>query len=243
MVKAGASPAPAIERLTEQVLLNTLPGAPGESIVIGVADDSLAPVATPGSGSFVIAGPPGSGRTTTLLALATSLHRDKPQMELYHLSARRSPLSSLALWKKSADSMDEARALVQTLTTRIAGGKLLPGEIAIFIEHITDYHESELERDVEALIKAAVRAEQFIAGEAESSTWNQAYSVGRPMRAARRGIILQPDDVDSDLLKASFGRIRGDVPPGRGYLVGGGRSRKLQVATTDETAIAGSQDG
>jgi S-DNA-T family DNA segregation ATPase FtsK/SpoIIIE len=243
MIKAGATPAPAVERLTEQVLLSSLPDASGDSIVVGVADDTLAPVATPSAGSFVIAGPPGSGRTTTLLALATSLHRANPKAELYHLSARRSPLTALKLWKASADSTDDARDLVQALTTRISEGKLSPGEVAIFIEHITDFHESELERDVEALIKAAVRAEQFIAGEAESSTWNQAYSVGRPMRAARRGIILQPDDVDSDLLKASFGRIRGDVPPGRGYLVGGGRSRKLQVATTDETAIAGSQDG
>jgi S-DNA-T family DNA segregation ATPase FtsK/SpoIIIE len=243
MIKAGASPAPGVERLTEQVLLSALPNASGDSIVVGVADDTLAAIETPGTGSFVIAGPPGSGRTTTLLALATSLHRSKPHVELYHLSARRSPLSSLKFWKKSADSMDDARTLVQTLTTRISGGKLSPGEIAIFVEHVTDFHESELERDVEALIKAAVRAEQFIAGEAESSTWNQAYSVGRPMRAARRGIILHPDDIDSDLLKASFGRIRGDVPPGRGYLVGGGRSRKLQVATTDDTALAGAQDG
>jgi DNA segregation ATPase FtsK/SpoIIIE, S-DNA-T family len=243
MTKAGAIAAAPVERLTEAVLLRNLPDESADSIAVGLADDSLAPIGTPRIGSFVIAGPPGSGRTTTLLTLATSLHRSNPKVELYHLSARRSPMTALTLWKKSADGTDNARDLVKELTARIAAGNLAPGELAIFVEHLTDYHESELERDVEALIKAAVRAEQFIAGESESSTWNQAYSVGRPMRAARRGIILQPDDADSDLLKASFARIRGDVPPGRGFLVGGGRSRKLQVATTDDSEIAGAQDG
>jgi S-DNA-T family DNA segregation ATPase FtsK/SpoIIIE len=243
MTKAGMQPAPTVERLTEQVLLNTLPSMVGETVVLGVADDTLAPIGFSSAGGFVIAGPPGSGRTTALLTMATATHRAHPKIELFLLSARRSQLGSLPLWKAAADTTDAVRELVSSLSTSIADSKTAPGSLAIFIEHLADFHESELERDIENLIKTAIRAEFLIVGESETSTWNQAYSVGRPMRAGRRGLILQPDDGDADLLKATFPRLRGVLPPGRGFLVGGGRSRKLQVATTDESDIAVGGDG
>jgi S-DNA-T family DNA segregation ATPase FtsK/SpoIIIE len=243
MRKAGVAEAPRIERLVEEVALGSLPPESGGLPTVGIADDNLGPVGAPTTGAFVIAGPPGSGRTTTLVTLATALARVRPKQELFHLSARRSEVSSLGLWKKSADSPDAVRELLSTLLERVSAHKLAPSSIAIFIEHLADFHESELQNDVENLIKSAVRAEQFIAGESETSTWNQAYSVGRPMRASRQGIVLQPEDSDADLLRANFGRVRGWFPPGRGYLVGSGRSRKLQVATTNALDLPPAQDG
>ncbi|HEX4443163.1 MAG TPA: FtsK/SpoIIIE domain-containing protein [Galbitalea sp.] len=243
MVKAGVTAAPRVERLVEQVSLSSLPADVSSAPTIGIADDTLGPIGIPTGGAFVIAGPPGSGRTTTLVTVATALARARPKMELYHLSARRSDVGGLKLWKKSADSPDEVRELLSALAARISGGELAPGALALFIEHLADFHESELERDMEGMIKSGVRSEQLVVGESETSTWNQAYSVGRPMRAGRQGIILQPEDSDADLLRANFGRVRGWFPPGRGYLVGGGRSRKVQVATTDDVDSASPMDG
>jgi S-DNA-T family DNA segregation ATPase FtsK/SpoIIIE len=54
------------------------------------------------------------------------------------------------------------------------------------------------------------------------------------MRAGRKGIVLQPDDGDGELLNTSIGRIRrGTFPAGRGFLIGQGRSRRLQVVITE----------
>ena len=109
---------------------------------------------------------------------------------------------------------------------------------AIFVESIADFEDSEIERELEELMRLAVRNGHLFAAEADTALWAQSPTFGRPMRTARRGIILQPEDGDDDLLRASFGRIRrGSLPPGRGFLVTGTKSRKLQVALPDGLSL------
>ena len=57
-------------------------------------------------------------------------------------------------------------------------------------------------------------------------------AVAQPFKAGRRGLLLQPGEMDGDsLLGTGLGRIRrADFPAGRGFLVHGGRAMKLQVA-------------
>lgn len=233
MVKAGLKAAPPIERLADVVSLASLPARANALPVLGVADDTLSAVGFEPSGSFLIAGPPGSGRSTALVTVATSLAHSHPHIERVFISARRSALAALPVWSMSATSTDGVRAVLDTL--RESQPEREPGRLAVFIENVTDFVDSELEDQIEALMKAVIKHEDFIVAEGETSTWSGAYSFSKPMRSGRRGLILQPDDGDEDLLKASFGRIRrGTFPPGRGFVVGGGRSRKLQVAVVDD---------
>lgn len=235
MEKAGVTPAPKIERLNDVIPLGSLPTDLEGRPVIGVADDTLSAIATEVTGPFLIAGPPGSGRTTAIATLATALRRTSTSMELVLISPRRSQLTSLPLWNRSADDADSVQSLVGKLLTEVTSAKAKSGSLALFIENITDFVDSEIEIDLESLLKASIKLENFVVAEAETSSWAGAYSFNKPMKSGRRGLILQPDDGDEDLLKASFGRLRrGSFPPGRGFLVGGGRSRKLQVAITDE---------
>jgi S-DNA-T family DNA segregation ATPase FtsK/SpoIIIE len=71
-----------------------------------------------------------------------------------------------------------------------------------------------------------------VVGENESASWSQAYVLAQPFKAGRRGLLLQPSDMDGDsLLGTGLGRIRrADFPAGRGFLVYSGRAMKLQVA-------------
>ena len=68
-------------------------------------------------------------------------------------------------------------------------------------------------------------------GRTAVSSWSQAYNLGGPFKAARRGLVLMPTDTDPDLLSTPLGRIRpGDFAPGRGFLVEKGKAVKLQTA-------------
>lgn len=238
MVKAGVAPAPSIERLDDFVPLSGLPDTVDGRPAIGLADDNLAPIGMDALGSFLIAGPPGSGRTTALATIATALARTRPELERILLSPRRSSIAGLPIWNKVADDPDSVRALIEKLDTQVTSANATTGVLALFIENLTDFVDSDIESELETLIKAAIKLENLVVGESETSTWGGAsYSFGKPMKSGRRGIILQPDDGDEDLLKASFGRVRrGTYPPGRGFLVSGGRSRKFQLATTEEEA-------
>jgi S-DNA-T family DNA segregation ATPase FtsK/SpoIIIE len=55
------------------------------------------------------------------------------------------------------------------------------------------------------------------------------------VRSARRGFALQPDQAEGDaIFRTSFPRIsRAEFPPGRGLLVEGGKTRKVQIALPD----------
>ncbi len=237
MVKAGVTPAPKIESLVDTVALTSLPVVTDGRPTIGLADDNLSGIGVEASGAFFIAGPPGSGRTSALATIATALHRAGTDKELVLISPRRSVLKSLTLWSRTGTDQDSARTLVSELLDQLTNPKQKPASLALFFENITDFVDTELEDDLEVLIKTAIKQENFVVAESETSTWTSAYGLSKPLRAGRRGMILQPDDGDDDLLNASFGRLRrGAYPPGRGFLVGGGRSRKLQVALVEDEA-------
>jgi S-DNA-T family DNA segregation ATPase FtsK/SpoIIIE len=233
MTKAGVLAAPRVERLSEIIPAASLPtGLSG--VVVGVADDDLRPIEIEPSGPFVIAGPPGSGRTTALETIARGLSTRSKPPQLYLLSPRRSSLTRLSFWAKAADSTAQGASLVAQLLSEAESG-LQPGSVALFLENLADFAGSGDEYELERLVKLLLKEGQFVVGEAETSTWSQAYSLGQPLRAGRKGLLVQPDESDGDLLlNTSLGRIRrGSLPVGRGFYVTQGRARRLQVATSD----------
>jgi S-DNA-T family DNA segregation ATPase FtsK/SpoIIIE len=237
MVKAGVTAAPGIERLATYVPLESLSAKPGE-VIVGVADDNLLPVWIDPVGPFVVAGPPGSGRTSVLRTIAASLAVARPEVGRYLLSPRRSPLARWSGWTSSADTSEELEKSVAALSKLLDKAGLAPGALAIFLENLADFAGSSVEYDLESLVKSALKQEQFVVAETETSTWSQAYAIGQPLRAGRKGLLVQPDEGDGDLLlNTSLGRVpRGSLPVGRGFLVAQGRARKIQVAISEGNA-------
>lgn len=235
MTNVGVPAAPPIRRLPDVVALREIAGRAGADVAIGLADDTLQPVGIDPIGSFVIGGPPSSGRTTALATIGAALAVARPGTSRYLLSPRRSPLTRLGFWSGAADTAAAQEALVADLAARVDGGDIAPGSIALFLENIAEFAGSSVEYDLERIVKGLLKQEQFVVAEAETSTWSQAYSIGQPLRAGRRGLLVQPDDGDGDLLlNTTTGRIkRGSLPQGRGFLIGQGRARKLQVAVDD----------
>lgn len=233
MRKANITEAPPVQRLTDRVSLNELGAVEGDRVAIGVADDDLRPVTLEPRGAMIVAGPPGSGRTTALDTLAASVAARGSRRTVL-LSARRSPLARRAHWATAADTPEALDRVVRELLAELDEGNVPP--TALFIENLADFSGNPVEYDLERIIKAHIKAESLVVGEAETSTWSQAYTLGQPLRASRRGLLIQPDDSDGDtLLNTSLGRIRrATLPPGRGFLVERGRVRKLQVAISDD---------
>ncbi|MFK4835378.1 FtsK/SpoIIIE domain-containing protein [Microbacterium sp. ZW T2_14] len=234
MRRQGVAQAPPVGRLPERVDLAQLPPrTPRGDLVIGLADEDLGPAGIVASGAFLLAGPPGSGRTTALETIGRALVRADPQRPIVHFSARRTGLRLASQPGYAAHDPSAVAALALTLADAIESGGLV--NPAILVEHLTEFSGGEAESPLDRLIRAAVRAEAFVVGEAESSTWGQAWQLGQPFKAARQGLLLAPSDVDGDaLFGLSLGRVkRADFPPGRGFTIHQGRARRLQVAVAD----------
>ena len=232
MRRAGVPEAPQIKRLPERVELSTLRPTVGGMPVLGLADETLAELTYEPRGAFMVTGPMGSGRTTAMLTIATGLKAMDQPMRLVRFSSRRTPLTGLPVWDVEASDPETVRELAGQLRQTIESGTVGEGRLALFIDGVADFTGSGVENDLDKLIRASTREGQFVVGENESASWSQAYVLAQPFKAGRRGLLLQPSDMDGDsLLGTSLGRIRrADFPAGRGFLVHSGRALKLQVA-------------
>jgi DNA segregation ATPase FtsK/SpoIIIE, S-DNA-T family len=225
---ARAWPEPAIrprrfDPLPSRVPLRAL-GSGAGGLIVGLSGDDLAPVLLDpddAGGSFLVAGPPRSGRSTTLVSIAAQL-RGRPVVAL---CARRGPLRQrrdLALVADPADP-EQARAALHAVAS---GATLLVDDI-------------DLVDDVAVLdgIEAAVRNARdgtgfvVLAGTTEAMAASFRGPVAQARRA-RSGLLLRPESPhDGELLGVRLRRRPGQVdPPGRGVLAMHGRTVSVQVA-------------
>ncbi|WP_167042820.1 FtsK/SpoIIIE domain-containing protein [Salinibacterium sp. ZJ454] len=231
MRRSGVPEAPAVERLADEIaladLFATVPGA----AVIGVADDTLTPVTIEPSGVFMVAGPPSSGRTTSLGTFALASRAARPATSLAYFGNARSQIGSLDLWTHKATVIDAATELARELLTAASTPATPTTHLTIVIESISDFLGSPADADLIALIKAAKRNDHYVIAESESSTWQQSWPLLMEFKAGRRGFALQPDTSEGDILfRTSFPRSkRADFPEGRGWLVQAGSTRKVQL--------------
>lgn len=233
MLRQGVEKAPQIERLPEQVDLDVLPAGRPDLPVIGVDDETLQPAAIMASGPLLLAGPPGAGRTVALVTLAYALRRSNPGTELVYIASRKSAVASLPVWDRSLVGPDDVEEAVEALTDHSSAN---PGKLAIFIEGLTEFTGTLAESGVERLVAASIKADQWVVGESETSTWSSAWSLAQPFKSGRRGLLINPGDIEGDsLLNTSLGRVSTDFIPGRGYIVGRGKVRKLQIALPPES--------
>jgi S-DNA-T family DNA segregation ATPase FtsK/SpoIIIE len=246
--RAAATQAAALDRLAEQlrdrgvaevspvrslpaeIAAETLPDEVDDRPVLGVSDDTLAPLGFDPRGAMALIGPPGSGRSTALLWLAESLQRWHPSIALYRIGPRRSALAAAVPWADNATEPDAIADLARRLTVAVAGEQD-PGRIAVVVESIAELLSTAADAPVVELIRAVKRSDQYLVAEAESSAWISSWPLLAEVKNTRRGILLQPDPAEGDtFLRATLPRVpRAEFPPGRGYLVGAGAPVRVQL--------------
>ncbi|WP_110850643.1 FtsK/SpoIIIE domain-containing protein [Georgenia satyanarayanai] len=230
--RAGVPEAPAVRRLPTLVPADAVPRDLAGLPVIGVADDTLEPVGIAALGTFLLAGPPQSGRTSALHWLATSVQRAHPEARLLYFGARRSALRGLDLWEQAAtgatDVAELARAVVADLREPPPAGQV--GTVVV-IEALADFLATPADAPLVEVVKAAKRNEHLVVGEGETSTWGASWPLVAEIRGGRRGLALQPDQLEGDtLFRTSFPRVqRQEFPVGRGMLVDRARVRRVQL--------------
>ena len=85
---SGVVQAPAIQSLPTSVALDQLP-ATRFDVALGLDSDTLTSIGADASGGFIVTGPPGSGRSTTLRTLVESARQRMPGAKLHYFGSRR----------------------------------------------------------------------------------------------------------------------------------------------------------
>ncbi|KAA1374681.1 FtsK/SpoIIIE domain-containing protein [Aeromicrobium fastidiosum] len=223
-----------IERLAERITLSELPAQRGGRVVVGISDEDLEPFAVAPHGSFLVVGPPGSGRTTALATLVRACRRSSPQAQTFLFGTRRTVLRNVDAWGDVALGDDEIGVLAMDLGGRLQSGALAASDarpVVIVIEGIDALASTPSEASLEGLVKTALDHGAFVVGESEVSALGNAYMLGNAFKAGRRGMALQPDDMDGQTaFKQQFPRTnRSEFPPGRGMVVDAGRAERVQL--------------
>lgn len=231
--------APEIRRLPELVRLAELPIMVGDLPALGISDETLAPIGFRPNRSLLVAGPPGSGRSTVLATLALSLHRARPEVQCVLFAQKRSPLRTLLPWTAWGDEPSDIDAIAISMLRDLQTRDTDLGDVAIFVEGLADLLDTSAEANVLALLKLCVGNGALVVAESETAVLGRLWKV-EFMKSHRHGIVLQPQTADGDaVLKTPFPRIgRNEFPPGRGIYVAGRSQTKVQCAVP-ETDVAG----
>lgn len=236
MNRAGIAPALRFRRLPERFPLADLPERVAGRPVLGLRGADLEPQDFAPHGSFLISGPPGSGRTGALRTLAVALRRWDPETRLYLVAARVSSLAALPLWTATAEGAQDVADLARKLLADAAFGPGLP-PVAVFVEGFTEFANGPADLPMADLARECLAGRQLLVGEAESSTISGTGNglVGA-VKSGRVGLALAPTNADGDnLFRTQFPpRLkRADFPPGRALFVSGGKAAIVHTAWTD----------
>ncbi|MEC5186101.1 S-DNA-T family DNA segregation ATPase FtsK/SpoIIIE [Cryobacterium sp. MP_3.1] len=230
---AGVDAATGVERLAAHIPLADLPAQVAGRPTLGVSDENLEPVGVPLDGLFVVTGPFGSGRTTTMTTILQSVRATRPELRPYLLVGRRSALADVTDWAELSTDADEAEALAVRLATVLEQPATTGStDVLIVVENVGDFEGLPAEGAVARLIKAARRSGVPVIAETDTVTAASAWQIYSELKTARAGIVLQPEETDGlSLFRTPFPRVtRSDFPPGRGLLVDAGRAIQVQVA-------------
>ncbi|MEK8225699.1 hypothetical protein NKG05_05835 [Oerskovia sp. M15] len=127
-----------------------------------------------------------------------AVRRADPSTQTFLVSNPRSPLAGAPGWTDVATSTDDTVALAKRLTALISEDGT--ERVAVFIEGINDFLQSPADAPLVELVKTVKRHGHLVVAEAESSGWSSAWPLMTEFKNARRGLLLQPDGAESELL-------------------------------------------
>jgi S-DNA-T family DNA segregation ATPase FtsK/SpoIIIE len=199
--------------LPRRVQLAALGPADLERPTLGVGGDGAEPIrldlfACPGT--FLVAGPPRSGRTTTLTVLGMQLK--SANVEILVAAPTRSELARFAysagvpVWDVDADA--------NSLTVAPRGRRvLLVDDAEMFVDTAVGAALTDIVRrtDADQVVVVAARTDDLAV-----SYRGLQFEVQR----GRTGLLLQPAVADGEVFGVRLKRSRTSVLPGRGLLVG-----------------------
>jgi len=209
-----------IRALPDLVRLADLPGAHDTAgVVLGVGGDGAGPVRLELATGLLVAGPPGSGRSSTLLTLAQGL--SSAGHRLVAVAPRVSPLRALpgcVLDEHDMAGLEE---------------QLGDGRVALLVDDAELLVDGPLGPLLEQAVRHARNRGTLVVVAGTTSELTSGYrGFVVTLRRARRGLLLSPESAaDGDLLAVRLPRSTGARRlPGRALLVEHGHAQSVQVA-------------
>ncbi|GAB3618683.1 FtsK/SpoIIIE domain-containing protein [Okibacterium endophyticum] len=235
---AGAREVAEIGALPTRLAVQDLPDRVGDFPVLGVAEDTLAPRDFDPVGTFVVAGPPLSGKTTAMKAIITAMRRFDPDVKLFHFGGRRAQLKGYAPWTRSAVTPDDAKELAKEIA-EIAVDESITARMLVIVEDVPLFADGPAERQMKEMFQAINRSDHLLVGDADVTQVTSGFGFIGDFKAGRKGIILKPDAFDGDaVFKVPFPKVkRSDFPEGRGIFVQAGRQVTVQLPLVDEMTL------
>ncbi|NEN06019.1 FHA domain-containing protein [Diaminobutyricibacter tongyongensis] len=234
-LESRVNAAPPVARLPTLIGSDALPSTHDGRAVLGLGHETLSPVTVALKGIFVVTGPLGSGRSTAMRTLIRNARKARPAAEFYLLAGRRGELAEAENWVEASASPDSADELAGRLAARLeASIAERVKHVVIVIEGVGDFDGLAADTAVARLIGVARRTGASVIAETDTVTGASAWAITGQLKAARSGIVLQPEEGDGmSLFRVQFPRIRrSEFPLGRGILVRDGRMERVQVAHT-----------
>jgi S-DNA-T family DNA segregation ATPase FtsK/SpoIIIE len=196
-------------------------------IPVGLGDSTLSPAGLElyEHEHALIAGPPRSGRSSALCAVAQILKASPDPPRIVALIPRRSPLRDCPHVDQVVATCDEAATAAEQACGGHASGRvIILADDVDTAEDTSGALEQLLKRpDVAVTVIAAGRADTL---RRTYGHWTQ------QVRESRCGVLLVPDyDLDGDLLGVTLPRLnRLAAIPGRGFLAVAGSCEGIQLA-------------
>ncbi|GAB2451847.1 FtsK/SpoIIIE domain-containing protein [Xylanimonas ulmi] len=230
MRRAGVTPAAPVRVLPQAYRAAELPATVGGRPVLGLDNLALAPLGFDPRGTIVVAGPPGSGRSNALAAMAQAVLRADPAARCYLIAQTRSPLVGQLPWADVAEGVEKVIELAKDLLAAVTDEETEPG-VVVVVEGINEYLQTPADKPIQELTKAIRKSDHLLIAEAESSAWASTWPLLAEVKGSRRGLLLQPEGIDGDsILKTSLPRAaKGEFPVGRGAWVERGRHVRVQL--------------
>ncbi|WP_454851532.1 FtsK/SpoIIIE domain-containing protein [Promicromonospora soli] len=232
MRRAGVRPAPTVRVLPQEYSATELPDVVGPERlpVLGLDNIALAPLGFDPVGTIVVAGPPGSGRSNACVAIVRAVQRANPDARPYLFAQSRSAIAGEIAWADVATGVDKVAELAKDLLAAVQDEDTTPG-IVVVIEGINEYLQTAADKPIQELTKAIRKSDHLLVADAETPAWSASWPLLGEVKNGRRGLILQPENLDGDtILKTSLPRAgKGEFPVGRGAWVARGKNLRVQV--------------
>ncbi|WP_277213654.1 FtsK/SpoIIIE domain-containing protein [Isoptericola croceus] len=230
MREAGVRDAVPVRVLPTEFPPSELPDEVDGRPVLGLENVGVRPHPFDPKGTIVVSGPPGSGRSNALAAIAQSVRRASPASRLYLLSAARSGLAGVLPWDEVATGVSEVTDLVQRLLATVQD----PNEstrAVVVLEGIGDFMSTPADLQIQMLTKVVRVSEHLLVAEAQASTWGSSWPLYAEVKQSRRGLLLQPGPHDGEnILATQLPRTdKGEFPVGRGAWVERGGATRVQL--------------
>ncbi len=238
IARTGFAPADAIGRLPCRVTLSELPKGVDGRPTLGLRDEDLAPIGFDPTGVFLIVGPPRSGRSTTLATMVTSIRALRPDVDFALFCSCQSGLAGfVGPTVFSAVGITDISIGAAQLVERLARleARATSNTLIVVIEGIGELVNTDADPPLNALLQACRERDVFVVAEGETSSLAGSWPLLQAVKANRTGIVLQPDQMDGDMVfRTAFERIESsDFALGGGLLVGHDGVTKVLVAVTE----------